>query len=532
MDFSPSGRFLSTTFFGKYGIYKPMIKDLFRKYRYPLSILVVLLIAFLTRFYNFHQHYGLGGDDARDVMIAREALQRHEVPLIGSFSSAGPFVFGPLFYWTIMASILVLPFPFISPWIVIGSMSIVTILILMRASYLIAGERFALLTGILAATSPQMISRALSLGQHSYISFIASLLILNYILLWQRKKIKYGIFIGLCLGIGLSMHYQAINLLIFIPATLLVPGIELRRKIRMIVGLTVALLIPSLPIIFWDAQQSFANTRNILDYLLIGQYRLYVPNSWKLFLSQYFPTYWSFVLGAFKPIGILLMISTGLFILRQVIKKQLPSVLTMISVVFLCMVIVNRYYHGERSEGYLLYLQPFIILLTSYCIYLLIAKTRYPDWYDILVRTGGIMLLFLALIGNLVYLQKHIQYKSTVGAIEKSVAELKHKYPNTKFSVYDYGWQSGNWSQSLSFILERENLIDKKGMPIGFNCIKGCTETYPVITDIAGAPVVDLREAQDLNSKTWMNVNQSSLYDDLMSWTKTEKLKSNFQFFK
>lgn len=206
-----------------------MIKNIIKN-KFIIAVILIFLLSIALRFYNYNSRWLLGNDAARDIAIAKEALVRGELPLIGSFSSAGPFVFGPLFYWTIMGSYILLPFLFSAPVIIVALSGILTVAVLFVCGYLVGGRKLALILGILTATSPQLVGRSLSLGQHSFISFFTSLAILSFILFWQKKKIIYAFILGISIGLALSFHYQAVNLLIFFPALLFVPKVSLAKK--------------------------------------------------------------------------------------------------------------------------------------------------------------------------------------------------------------------------------------------------------------------------------------------------------------
>lgn len=500
---------------------------------YPAAVILLLTLSVIVRFYNFEVHWGLSNDDARDVLIAREALQRSEIPIIGSFSSAGPFVFGPLFYWSVMLSLIIFP-SFTGPWIFIGLMGVVTVGVLMWCGKLIGGTPLSLIMGIFAATSPQMINRTTTLGQHSYVGLTSALLLTFFVLLWQKKNWLYSLLMGVVLGVGMSMHYQTINLMVFFLAVLLIPELRMIDRIKNLSAMIMGFLIPSLPIIAWDARQNFANTRNILDYLLIGQGRIYVPNSWKIFGLDFLPYYWSFVVGGFSVIGLFLMIITGIGILYAVYRKMFSPVLYVLAGILGVLLIVNRYYKGERSEGYLLYLQPFIILFSAYAIYTLLFQKNKNKLIQKLVAFVGASALVFVLLGNTVKYREYVDYRSPVAIFENTVLQLKQKYPFMKFSVYDYQWQNSYRSQPLSFLLEKEGLIAEDGIPIGFACIKNCSSEYEMskITEMFGVGVYDLRMVNNLQDRdVWMNVNQGSLYDDLMRWGESSELESNFTVF-
>ena len=298
-------------------------------------------------------------------MIAQVALARHELPLFGSFSSAGPFVFGPLFYWFNMFAYILMPFTYQAPWYLMIASGIATVGIMAYLGYIIGGKRLAVVVGSLVAFCPQFISRSTSLSQHSLIGITTAFLLLFFVLYYKKRKLKYAFFAGVALGEALSMHYQALNLLIFFPAILFVPKSSLRRKLIAMLIMFLGFLIPSLPLLYWDSHQNFANIRNILDYFLIVQYRMYVPNSWKLYLLRFLPDYWANVVGGSLPIAFVLMILTFLVFLYATIKKRVPGEIFTIGIILGIFLLVIRYYRGVRFDGYMIYTAPFIFILSG-----------------------------------------------------------------------------------------------------------------------------------------------------------------------
>lgn len=502
------------------------ILHFFNTHRENFFLLFILIIASCFRLYNFPHRWGLGGDDMRDIAIAKEALLRKELPLIGSFSSAGPFVFGPLFYWFIMISYLIFPV-LTGPWIMLTLVGILTTYIIVECGKVLGGTRMSIIAGIMAATSPQLIARSIALNQHSLIAITTSLVILNYVLYWQKKKLIYAFFAGLSLGIALSMHYQAINLLIFLPAIFFVPEIKIQKRIIGLIVMLIGLILPSLPILLWDSRQNFANIRNILDYFLIGQYRIYVPNSWKLFLFKYFPDYWLFVLGGHRYIAffeILLVIYTFLLAL---IKKKISSIMVMLGSIFLTLSMLNKYYRGERFEGYLIYLAPFIIIFSAWALDILISKSQ--------SRYVGYVLLALIIYGNVFLTTNHVVTGENHLARYENIRKiLLNEYPNKKLSLYDFEWRSSDESYPVSALLKNSNKTDPNGVPIGF--IWEAKKKYllggTIITSFDGNLIVDLTNDTSFNKNkaNWIKVNQGDIYDSLMQWTTTRKLKSNFSF--
>ena len=497
---------------------------------YKISVILILLLSMVLRFYNFPDRWGLGGDDGRDAMIGLEALRRHELPFMGPFSSAGPFVFGGIFYWFIALSYLILPFLVNAPWIFIGILSVIVVATLIYMGKLLIDEKFSLIIGVFAAVSPQLIIRSLALGPHTFIAFLAPFTIINYLLLWQRKKLIFAFLMGISLGLALSMHYQAINLLIFFPAVFFVSSLSFKKRIKAFILVLFGFAIPSFPLFFWDAHQGFHNLLNILDYLLIAQYRLYVPNSWSLFLLKYVPSYWSFVVGSFSQVGLILFISSTLVFLLNAFKKTINRQFLVLGVIFFILLGVNKFYKGERSEGYLLYLLPFVLIFSSFLIYKLF------EFKQKAIKLASGLLVLLIISFNFFPIFQSLNYKTNVRGFYEVSNYLSMKYPNTKFSIYDYKYHLYTSSMPLSLIMGFQGKIDANGKRIGASCNgKGCPDNLPTVTKDT-LVIADLQSVKktDFNKKNqvWVNVNQASVYDDLIGWLNNNQLESTFSLKK
>ncbi|OGG27239.1 hypothetical protein A2960_00260 [Candidatus Gottesmanbacteria bacterium RIFCSPLOWO2_01_FULL_39_12b] len=492
--------------------------------RYHIAVILIVLVSFILRFYRLWDRWGIGSDDARDITIAMESIRRRQLPLFGSFSSAGPFVFGPLFYWFIIISYLVFPFGIPTPWIILSLIGVINVYLLILIGKMLGGNKLSLITGVLAATSPQLILRSSFLSQHSLVLISTIFLIYFFIQFWQKGKLINTFFMGISLGTGLSMHYQILNLFIFLPFILFGASLTIRKKILGVICFITGLIIPSLPLLIWDSHQQWANLRNIADYLLIGQYRIYVPNSWKLFLSQFFPDYWSFVTGGQPVFGFGIMISFLAFFLYNLIKKRLSNPAFILMVIFILLLTVNRYYRGERFEGYMLYLTPFIIIFSAWTLNIFIKGKK------IIISS---LLISLITIASLFRIKNDLlYYHNNYKEAEKTANLLIDKYKGKKISLYDYHWLNSGLSYPLTVALNQRKLSGKNGIPLGVTC-KDCPINYPVVTTILDLPIVELESDQALIKKEdWNPVTGEDIYDGLITRWTYNKLQSSFHFIK
>src|SRR3989344_596634 len=444
----------------------------FYKHYYLITVLFILIVASILRTYNFTHHFGLSSDSSRDIAIAKVSIEKHDLPLMGSYSSAGPFIFGPIFYWVLIVSYLILPFTLWSPLIFFVLIGILNVYLIILIGKIIKNNKLAITCGLLAATSPQLISGSTELNQQTLVGFFTTAAVLFLVLFWKKKKFSFVFFSGIFIGTAISTHYQAINLLILI---LTIPFLIVGRvkKISAIFIMALGVIIPLTSLIIWDSQQEWANLRNLLDYLLIGQYRIYVPNSWKLFLFNYLPHHWSHVAGGWPIVAFLLIL-----------------------LVFLMNII--RFFWGKTDRINL-------VLLMTFAIFII--------------------------IGNLYLAKDHIfsgtnQYQDVKNAINK----LQQKYPSSNFTLYESGLNISHASYTLSVILDDEKLLIQNVKPIG---ICQCDLEKSLAITIFDFDIVDLsnKNLKDPREE-WRRILPEDIYEPNVGWLSKGNLKSNFSLVK
>lgn len=500
----------------------------FRKIgKYNLAIIAILVISAILRIYNFPVRWGLGSDDARDALIGLEALKMHSLPLTGSFSSAGPFVIGPIFYWFIMLSYLILPFAINAPWIFTAVICVLSVYVFIEIGEMLGGRKFGIIMGLLALTSPQLVVSATILSNTTFVYLFSALIILFFLLLVKKGNKIYAFLAGIFLGLAISFHYSSLNLLIFIPAVFILPETGFKDKIKIFFIMLAGAIIPSIPLLYWDSQQNFANIRNIMDYFLLGQYRIYVPNSWKLFVFNYLPAFWSLSAGGYSVVSLTLFILSTIAFAICALKKKISASFIILGLIFFILLIVNRYYHAERSEGYMLYLIPFMLIMTSLVFYILLEnKNR-------ILNILGIILLSMILLLNFSSFAVTYSYKSQFEKINKVSSIFYTRFPNQKFAIYDYEFRKADTSIPLSLVLEFKNEISPDGIPIGVICDKCLPNVrykkIAVITNTSYANLGQFNNTKlDKTEKIWTEVNEQALYDNLIGWLSRHNLKSTF----
>lgn len=109
----------------------------------------IVMFAIFLRFYNYENRWGLAYDQAHDAIISKYALDNHKLPLLGPFSSAGPFQTGGEWYWLLMIPLSLYPNSIYSPWIFITIIYVFFVGMCIYVGKQFNGPWFGLLFGFL-----------------------------------------------------------------------------------------------------------------------------------------------------------------------------------------------------------------------------------------------------------------------------------------------------------------------------------------------------------------------------------------------
>ena len=257
----------------------------------------ILFLAIALRFYDYNDRYGLAYDQAHDAVVSRYAVSENKIPLLGPFSSAGPFQTGGEWYWLLMIPISIYPYSILSPWIFITILYVIFVACIILLGKEIKGNVFGLFVGALAAVSTAQISQSLNLtnqAPHALIALLAIWAMLRFI---KKKKDKYLFFIAFFVSLSISIHLQGVALMIFLLLTIILTGIPSKKGVIVILA---GLLIPLSPILIYDIWHDFFNIRNMVNYYLFDQYKIsfdVLGRRWLTYVGEFLPQSWSYIIG-------------------------------------------------------------------------------------------------------------------------------------------------------------------------------------------------------------------------------------------
>ncbi|MFH0864217.1 MAG: glycosyltransferase family 39 protein [Candidatus Gottesmanbacteria bacterium] len=474
-----------------------------KKYLFIIFILI-LLVGLYFRFYNTPGRWSLGGDSGRDAIVAREGAQQFQLPLTGSFSSLGPFTFGPWYYYILIFFQRIFPFIW-APWITNGFLSLFTIFGMFIIGNLLIGPMFGLLVAALTAFSPAQISASTSLLQPSFVSPFGVLSLILFMQIFKKSvPLWWGILLGFSLGLMINMHYQAV-LFLLLPLCLLF--YKDKRKFLPLVFL--GLFLSFLPLLFFEFTNHWFNTRGLVQFFLYDQYRLWTSTRWLTYLGNFWPSFWSYVTGI-HPIFSILIIGIFLIIfIQSILKKHLATPWIIFFIHFLIMVFYLRYWRGEKSFGYLQFFHPYIFLFTGYVLYQIIKRSK---------AIGAVLLGVYFLIA-LINIKPLLVTDWAHPDAKRRVNLLYQKYPGDKFSIY-YCQQDREPAQAMTLLLDMDNRYSEEGRKIGVGLKCSLPKNVALLPYAKFGDLVDINEATPtaITETNWYLLSPLGIFNDVTRW--------------
>lgn len=475
----------------------------------------ILLLSGLLRFYDYNDRYGLAYDQAHDAVVARYAVSENKLPLLGPFSSAGPFQTAGEWYWLLMIPTAIYPYSAISPWIFISLLYVLFVALIILLGRELKGNSFGLFAGALAAVSTAQIAQSLNLtnqAPHALIALLAIWAMVRYV---KKKRNKYLFLMALFVSLSISIHLQGVALMIFLLVTILLTGIPTKKGI---IAIFTGLLVPLLPIFIYDIGHDFFNIRNMIQYYISDQYKIsfdILGRRWLTYVGIFLPKSWSHVLGGLGISGYIQIIGASIIFTYAILKKRISKEWLIIGISALLMIGILRYTRTPLYDSYLVFLHPFIFLIATYFVITIYNK------YKIL----GIFVFVVLFLGSFYTSIKDMKgaYNYTRVVSDLLVDNLIKKYPNEKFAVYDRQFESKDKSLPLVLFLYQRNKIDNKGMKIGLSIH---AVSYPLVAGQKGGYGLlnlDSTSSAHLRQSGWALVTPSEIYKSTEEWYDAKK---------
>jgi hypothetical protein len=463
-------------------------------------LILIILIAAILRFAFYSNRLILNQDQGRDATIALYANRSGIFPIIGSPSSAGPFNFGPWYFWLIMFWERVFPFV-IGPWIGFTLMSILSVFFYAKTGQILAGKKGLIITSLIAAVAPGLVIDAPNMLNTVIVGFSSSLVFFTLAKFYKEEKLIWAILLGFFVGLSINFHFQSLGLLCFPLVAVLVNKFSLFKRFKIALSAFLGLLISFLPLIIFDINRHGVWIRSVIEYYTVGVKKFYVPLRWLTELRDFWPQLFGSVTTGIPQIGYLWLI-LGLIVLILVIKKKVKTnnFWLALGVAMLIQIILMRSYKGPRSNEYLIAFHGSIILISSW---ILINLYNFKKYICIFLLT---LIVFFASYFNLKQIKDHPSQIKTIISIKK---DLDYQI-NGNINIFRYQ-DSSMIAMPIFYLFYYQNRVSDNGQSFGFcdnNRFTCPTGQFMSKSNYFVYKLDDLKDKTDFNHLTTQNIYQ------------------------
>ncbi len=497
-----------------------------KKLLFKICIVLIIFLAMTLRFYGYEHRWGLAYDQAHDALVARSALSQHKIPMVGPFSSAGPFQTGPEWYWLIMLGTFLYSPSVISPWVLLTVLFVVSIYFIIKTGELMGGKRLGIAAGLIAAISPANIAQSVNMSNQAPLAILSVFSVWAAAKYFYSKKNLYLFILGIFIGLGVNMHLQGALLIPFFFLVIIFKRPNVKDWLLAFLGL----VIPFIPLIIFDATHHFINIRHMLTYYFHDQYNISLDvlgRRWTTYLKVFWIKSWSYIIGGNTIIGITTITTSFAVFIYLILKKCLPKIMIPIIISFIIAVIAIRYTRTPIFDSYLMFLHATVFLIVAFAVITVFNKNKII----------GIIFLSIIVFGSL---QKDVEEikngtNNTAGTMKTWTNLLTNKYPGQTFAIYDYKYNTVSLSAPLSLYLSALSKSQDNGRKIGVILIRLENKAqfqHPALWgEKYSYQLYDLSSSSsgELSKEEWVPVTSNSVYHATEEWSDDVKLRSKLE---
>lgn len=235
-----------------------------------IALLFILLLGAYLRLYRIPEYMTFLGDEGRDMLVIKRMIVDHKFTLLGPTASVGGFFLGPIYYY------FMLPFVWISGLnpagaaVMVALFGIATIYLVYRLGRDIFGTGVGLIAAALYSLSPVVIAYSRSSWNPNLVPFFSTLMMW---LMWRsvvKDQRKLLFWVGVCLGIGLQLHYLFLFLFPVVFIWYLLYGRNRTWLTYYAFGIA-GFIVGYGPFLAFELRHGFPNTISIYHFLREGE---------------------------------------------------------------------------------------------------------------------------------------------------------------------------------------------------------------------------------------------------------------------
>jgi hypothetical protein len=270
-----------------------------------------------------------------------------------------------------------------------------------------------------------------------------------------------------------------------------------RPTLKSLVALGVGIGIPLLPFLYFDLRFHWFETRRILDYIYVAQYRIYVPNRWLTYAGDFWPRMWAMILGGKSFVAYILLGLIALMSLVRIRHFKKHWYYYLVAISFVISVIQLRYIRGERFFYYTNYAHAFVILFSAWMTFE-ISKFN---------KILGILIAFLVTVFTTNESIKNFTARViTVAEVNQLASEIYQNYPHDKITIYECPINGSLINTAISYKIYYDKRSSLDGIKIGV-----CNDNDKLVWKEINDSVIDVKVG-------YRNKSTEYIYKDNTEW--------------
>lgn len=331
-------------------------------------LILILLLATTLRFFDYQNRFVLNQDQSRDAIISLYSIRNLKIPLLGPYSSAGPYNFGGAYYTLVI--LITLLFPFIAgPWIAFTVLSIICIYLFYKIGQNLVSKKLGIIMALIGAVSPSLVENSSDMLNTVAVFFAVTLNFYLLSLYLKKSKNIYLYFVGFSVGLANNFHFQSLGFGSILIAFLLINFKNIKQLCFNIILVATGFITSFLPNLIFDFLNNFSWSKSVLTYYLGGGVdKFYYPVRWLTDLRDFWPQLWGNTITGFPLFGYILI---SIYIITFIKPHKIISIKKFNLVLLLSLltqVILMRYYKGVRSKEYLITFYAYFVFFTSFSL--------------------------------------------------------------------------------------------------------------------------------------------------------------------
>jgi len=483
-----------------------------------LTFLIVVLAVFF-RIFKYTERIKIIADHSRDVQVATYAGDNLKFPLTGNFASAGPFFYGPWWYY-FLEVVSFIPIGTLKFWYIATTLSLFFIFLIFKLGQEIENKFLGILAALFAAVSPAQIQNSLGVWNPSITPLLVLLSLFFAVRSIKNAKFYNLFFVSFFTVLAFTIHFQNILILPIIPITMAIVYFKFRHRKKLswpLLFLIIGAFIPLIPLIYFDMTNHWFNSRNFLIYLLVDQYKIWVPNRWLTYATIYWPQTVSYIIGGSVVLSFVLIFSIGSLVLINLKKVTKNTPFFLIAITFFIEIILFRYYRGERVLYLSYFSHPTLFILSAWAVYKIIRINR---------LIGFVFLLLITFFTvNRVMLDIHSD-AINLGGVEALKKDIYNTFPSSTFNIWECS-QYGAPGHPLSYFIYEDGRESSSGINISVCENPGQRLEWELMTKM------HLQGRFKDGSPFFKNVSTEITYKDTIEWwQKSPPKKGQGNFWK